>query len=103
MLSLNHEQQQPKAGTTSVSQMCKIRHSMTEGSQLFSFKTITKCCLLPKGLVSKSKECACNILPTLSLKGNEPDGLQIEGKSWQIETPFFRLVKRAARPSLNRM
>ena len=39
MLSLNHEQQEPKVGTTSVSQMCKIRHSMTGGSQLFSFKT----------------------------------------------------------------
>ena len=63
ILSLNHKQQQPKVGTTSVSQMCNIRHSMTEGSQLFSFKTIMKCCLLPKVLVSKSKECVCNIFP----------------------------------------
>ena len=42
-------------------------------------------------------------LPTLSLKGNEPDGFANRRKSWQIETPFFPLVKRAARPSLNRM
>ena len=37
-------------------------------------------------------------LPALSLKGNEPDGLQIEENLGK-----FRFVKRAARPSLNRM
>ena len=41
--------------------MCKIRHSMTEGSPLFSFKTILNCFLLPKVLLKKSKKCAYNI------------------------------------------
>ena len=43
MLSLNHEQQEPKVRTTPLSQMRKLRHSMTERSQLFSFKTVMNC------------------------------------------------------------
>ena len=82
--------------------MCKIRHSMTEGSQLFSFKTIMKCCLLPKASLAKSEECACtNFLPSVDRKRTW--WVANRRKSWQIETPFFRFVKRAARLSWNRM
>ena len=91
MLSLNHEQQQPKVGTTSVSHMCNIRHSMTEGSQLFSFKTIMKCCLLPKVLVLKVEGMSLQYLPTLSLKGDEPDGLQIGENLGKSKSHFFAL------------
>ena len=36
-----------------------------------------------------------------SLKGNEPDGLQIEENLAKSKRNFFRFVKRAAKPSLN--
>jgi len=55
LLSLNHEQQEPKVGTTPVLQMCKIRPTMTKGSPLFRFKTIINFSLFPKILLKKSK------------------------------------------------
>ena len=75
MLSLNHEQQEPKVGTTSVSQMCKIRHSrlsvifLQNNNEMLSFA---------KSFSFKVEGMCLQQLPTLSLIGTEPDGLQIE-------------------------
>ena len=86
MLSLNHEQQEPKVGTTPVSQMFKIRHSMTEGCQLFSFKTI-----FCRKFSFQVEEMCLQHLPTLSLNGNEADGLQIEENLAKSKRHFFAL------------
>ena len=63
-LSLNHEQQEPKLGTTPVLQMCKICHSMTGGSLLLPSKTILNYPLSPKYSLKTSKKCAWNIFPS---------------------------------------
>ena len=93
VLSLNHEQEEPNVGTTSLSQMCKICHSITKRFQLFSFKTIMKCCLLPRGLLSKSKECACNIFLPSVWKETNLMGLQIEENLGKSKRHFFALWK----------
>jgi len=102
VLSLNREQQEPKVGTTPVLQMCKIRHAMTEGSPLFCFKTIINFSLFPTFLLKRSKWCVSNIFPS-SIWNETFWWFKNIGKSWVMETPFSRFVKRAGKPSLNRM
>ena len=83
--------------------MCKIRHSMAEGSQLFSFKTINWNVVFCQKFYFQSQR---NVPATSSYPRFERKRtwwVANTRKSWQIETPFFRFVKRAAWWSLNRM
>ena len=64
---------------------------MTEGSQLFSFKTIVKMLSFAKSFSFKVKGMCLQHLPTLSLNGNEPDGLQIEENLAKSKRHFFAL------------
>ena len=57
--------------------MCKIRHTMTEGSPLFSFKTNSKLVSFAESFAQKVEEMWLQHLSIPGMKGNEPDGLQM--------------------------
>ena len=59
---------------------------MAEGSEVFSFKTMMNCRLLPK-----VEEMCLQHLSTFSLKRNEPDGLHIDENLAKSKRRFLAL------------
>jgi len=71
--------------------MRKIRHSTTEGSPLFSFKTILIPFSFAECFAQKVEEMVLQHLSILSMKGHELDGLQIEENLCQSKRHVFAL------------
>ena len=98
MLSPNHKQQEPKVGTTPLLKNEKSAIRWQNSPRYFPPKNKTK---LFSFVESRRNVHATS--PYLQFERKPTWWFANIRKSCQIETPFFGSVKRAKRPSLNRM